>query len=603
MISLHSAKSPAPPQHLAAPTLFAATVDSLTSWMEALPKANLGHTARAVYQAIEELNRVDLTAALRLQLLEIVRPALHFASAGLRRHYLNQPIVLSEQAQRIAQLAHELHDQLATGYALIAQPNASTKASEPASVQLATAVHRGITEYTLNLLRDYQLYRDVQQNTWRAIHQLANLARSTGIETIVVADTLSGDCSVHAAYLRALLLGSAKSTQLRQEDLAKIFQHAPSWAALCKWTERGEALLVVDPLSDEGPIYRQHAQPLESWLGLETRQLARHLSEQSHCLDSETAFGEQPFSGDLLAHLAHNWGSVSTRAFMRIDVQEQINVVLGLNGTHHLLAGEIDLQTLLNGVPAPPTALTLQEQNPFLSAPTINRAAIATQTKDVWDTVFAPSERLNEISMDNIDYHIRQEQQKAAAEKDREKKSRRYAVKRINISAGGFCIGWPQADPAQVRTGEIVGINEDSHAQWSIGVIRWLRMSKQGPKAGVELLSPCAYPYGARVIQKTGPQGDYQRVLLLPAVKQTGQPTTLLMPRLPFRAGQKISLLCRGRETRIQLIKRIVCTPSFNLYEFRRLSSANLSDVPDAVESVTADTAAGAGFNGLWEIL
>ncbi|HSB95032.1 MAG TPA: hypothetical protein VLC91_01185, partial [Spongiibacteraceae bacterium] len=90
-----------------------------------------------------------------------------------------------------------------------------------------------------------------------------------------------------------------------------------------------------------------------------------------------------------------------------------------------------------------------------------------------------------------------------------------------------------------------------------------------------------------------------QRVLLLPEVKQTGQPTTLLMPRLPFRSGQKVSLLCRARETRVQLIKKIVSTPSFNLFEFRRLSTA----VTDVTEPIAAEQNTDISFDGLWDIL
>jgi len=601
MTSEYAVQFDTPPQSLAAPTLFAADPDSLTSWLEALPKANLGLTAKAIYRAINELNRVDLTPSLRLQLLEILRPPIRFAVAGLRRHYLNQPIVLSEQAQKVAQLAHELHAQLATGYTLAAvQTLGSNTQGRLEHVCLATALQRGITEHTLNLLRSYQLYRDPTAGNWRAIHRLAAWARSTQIDTVVVADPLAGDCSVQASYLRALLLGSAKSTQLRQEDLTKIFQHAASWAGLCKLMGPLEALLVIDPESDEGPVYRQAAEPQHSWLGVETRQLARHLAERSHCQEYETAFGEQPLSTDLLAHLAHNWGSVSTRAFLRMEVQEEINIVVGLNGTHHLLSAEIDFQALLGKEPQPPITLTMQEENPFLRAQVHGRTASATvhTEQDIWATAYAPSARLNEISVDNIDYHIRQEQQKAAIEKAQEK-SRRHIVKRVNVSASGLCISWPPSNPAQVRTGEIVGINESTHAQWSIGVIRWLRATEHGPKAGIELLSPCGYPYGARVIHKTGSQGDYQRVLLLPEVKQTGQPTTLLMPRLPFRAGQKVSLLCRGRETRVQLIKKIVSTPSFNLFEFRRLSTV----VADVAEPIAAEQNTGISFDGLWDIL
>jgi hypothetical protein len=597
MISTLIEKLHLPQQDLAAPTQFGADAESMTMWLAGLPKSNLGQTARAVYQAINELNRVALAPTLRAQLLEIIRPAIHYAGAGLRRHYLNQPIILPEQAQKVARLAHVLHEQLAIGYALVVVgTEAPGRQSGFGQAAFATTIHRAIAEHTLNLLRDYQLYRNTHSGCWRAIHQLALLARGEGVDGIVVADLQSGNCTVQAAYLRALLLGSAKSGQLRQDDLAKIFQHASGWAALTALVpDDGNVLVVVDPDSDEGPVYRHFARPATGGLGLDTSQLARHLIEQAHCAE-EAAFGEQPLSVELLAHLAHNWGTVTTRAFQRMDVHEPIDVVLGLNTAHFLLAGEQDLNSLLTSTPTFETTLRLEDENTFMRPQGPGRAG-QSAPKDVWDST-TTNTRLAALPTDNIDYKVREEAQKAQ-EKEREK-YRSYAVQRVNVSAGGLCIAWPASEPLQVRTGELVGLREGADQPWSIGVIRWLRSTAGGPQLGVELLSPGAEAFGARIIHKTGPQGDYQRALLLPEVKQTGQPTTLLLPRLPFRAGQKVSLLCRDQETRVHLTRKVMSTPNFNLFEFRRLDS--MPTEPEAT-SIPFDRSGAGIFENLWDNL
>jgi hypothetical protein len=598
MISTLIEKLHLPQQDLAAATLFGADAESMTMWLAGLPKSNLGQTARAVYQAINELNRVALVPTLRAQLLEIIRPAIHYASAGLRRHYLNQPIVLPEQAQKVARLAHVLHEQLAIGYVLVATgAEIPGRQSGFGQAAFATTIHRAIAEHTLNLLRDYQLYRNPHLGCWRAIHQLALLARTEGVDGIVVADLQSGNCTVQAAYLRALLLGSAKSGQLRQDDLAKIFQHASGWAALAALIpDDGNVLVLVDPNSDEGPVFRHFARPTAGGLGLDTSQLARHLIEQAHCAE-EAAFGEQPLSVELLAHLAHNWGTATTRAFQRMDVHEPIDVVLGLNTAHFLLAGEQELSALLTTTPAFGTTLTLEDENTFLR-PQAHGRGNTSPPKDVWDSTAAANARLATLSSNSIDYQVREETQKTQ-EKEREK-YRLYAVERVNVSAGGLCIAWPASEPVQVRTGELVGLREGEGQPWSIGVIRWLRSGAGGPQLGVELLSPGAEAFGARIIHKTGPQGDYQRALLFPEVKQTGQPTTLLLPRLPFRAGQKVSLLCRDKETRVHLTRKVMSTPNFNLFEFRRLDS--MPTEPEAA-SIPFERSGAAIFENLWDDL
>lgn len=590
MTSAATAKLHTPRQDLQAPTHFDASSEALAGWLETLPKANLGETTRALYHAVTELNRVRLAPALRLQLLETLRPAIHFATAGLRRHYLNQPTVLPEQPQKVARLAHVLHEELATGYILVAVQALALGRQHSGFTQLpealATAAHRGIVEHSMNLLRDCQLYRAPHPGCWNTIHQLALLAREYDADKPPVADSQCGDGSVSAAYLRALLLGSAKTNQLRQEDLAKLFQQLLEWTSLARLGAPQHTLLVVDPDGDDGPVYREFTAAGDDWLGLDTQALAKHL-------EALRESGDTSLSDDLLAHLIHTWSSASKRAFLRLEVNERVDIALGLTATHHFIAGEIDFSVLLSSEGH--NKLALAEENPFLRVTDPTREAH--QQRDVWDSAYQPRAGLAQVSMETIDYHIREQHSKTAGSREREK-FRFHSVARINISPGGLCIKWPPDDPSQIRTGEIIGIREDHHKNWSVGVVRWLRLLESGPQLGIELLSPTAVPYGARVVHKSGPQGEYLRVLILPEIKQTGQATTLIAPRLPFRTGQRVSLLHRDRETRIQLTRKIASTAAFSQFEFRRLSGLKASDTP------TAKTAAGDGdFEGLWNNL
>ena len=50
----------------------------LKIWLAGLPKANLGETARLLYQAMRELNQLRTPTQNRLQLLELMRPEIHF---------------------------------------------------------------------------------------------------------------------------------------------------------------------------------------------------------------------------------------------------------------------------------------------------------------------------------------------------------------------------------------------------------------------------------------------------------------------------------------------------------------------------------------------
>ncbi len=595
---LHSRFS-LPAQDRGAPSAAQSNPTALAQWLESLPKTNLGQTTRSLYEGITELNRVTLSPALRLQLLEVLRPAIYFAAAGLRRHYLNQPIVLSEQAQKVTQLAHVLLQELASGYTLVAvQTLENEKRSGFSQPQqgVATALHRTLVNHTHNLLRDALLYREPRPGCWHALHQTAALAWEQQLERFAVADPQAGDSTLEAVYLRALLLGSARAHQLRQDDLIKTFSHLLEWSRLVSLCGSDQGLFVIDSDSDDGPIYREYFHPKDSTnthtLGLDTRALGEHLYQQRNA-DDEALVGQNLLSNDLLAHLTLAWTTASNRAFLRMDANEPIELALGLTATHHFCADEIDFALLLSKEGFVKTKN--HESNPFLRVETPPRE---NRPRDVWDSPYMNS-GLTRISVDSIDYNIRNQHQNTERTKDKDK-YRFHAVETINISPGGFCLKWPPESATQIRTGEIVGIRERNHKNWSIGVIRWVRLLESGPQLGIQLLSPTATPFGARVIQKTGPQGEFQRVLVLPEMKQSGQPTTLITPRLPFRSGQKVALVYRDKETRVQLVRRRASTTAFSQFEFRRLGAAAATADSGAETKAPTDDSE---FDSLWDNL
>jgi hypothetical protein len=95
------------------------------------------------------------------------------------------------------------------------------------------------------------------------------------------------------------------------------------------------------------------------------------------------------------------------------------------------------------------------------------------------------------------------------------------------------------------------------------------QLKDQTTLLGVELLSPRATPFAARVQHKTGDQGELMRALLLPEIKLVGQPNTLVTPRVGFKERQKVTLMRAGEERFIQLFKKVSSTAAYSQFEFR----------------------------------
>jgi hypothetical protein len=186
------------------------------------------------------------------------------------------------------------------------------------------------------------------------------------------------------------------------------------------------------------------------------------------------------------------------------------------------------------------------------------------EERDIWNDTLRPQPGAAHIAVESIDNHIRQFERQAVAPQ-RPRSYENYQVSMLNVSAGGYALQWPLDISARLSNGDIVGIRETRHANWSVGIVSWIRREgKEIAQLGVKLLSPSAVPYAARVMNRArnsqqDNSDDFRRVLLLPEIKLIGQPPTLLTPALTFREKQTLQLIQQGRTLTVRL-KKLICS-------------------------------------------
>ncbi len=588
-----------PRQDLDQSSYFGNSLDEVSSWLSTLPMANLGQSTRQIYQAISELNRVRMLPNARLDMLELLRGAVYQVSQGLNKHYLNQPIVLPEQARKIAELAHTLHLQLATGYTIVATHTAAlgkrSGQNRPESL-IAKAIFRAITEHTLNMRRHFQLYQPVKHNVWSTLHQLYLLAKQHKLMDHSIEDTKCGDGSIQNNYLRALLIGCCQPNQLRQEDFHCLFKLLTGWANLCYLQPVSDAtLFAINPEDDKPPVYSELYQadinPL--WIGLNTLKLTHRLKELRDTANpaaDKIVIQNQSFSRDLLNHLILSWSTVSRRNYMRLENNDTLDLCIGLSSAHHFVSGELSFEALVEKRGA--KTYTMQQENPFLKTPPPIR-----RQKDVWDSPYQSNVGDTKVALESIEFNMRNNEARMGNDTEKSKYTS-HDVAIINSSAHGYCVAWPEGVEAQIKTGEIVGIKESHSHNWNIACIRWVsHESSQKTQLGLELISPSAAPYGARIIHKKGQPTEFTRVLILPEVTTTKQPVTILTPKVPFRTGMKVILNQRAKEVQIQLGRKVNTSGAYNQFEFSRISttlSATKEDKPSSEDENLDD------FDSIW---
>lgn len=566
-----------------------ATPRDLKRWIANLPKANIGETARLLYQGLSELNQLLTPSDNRLQLLELLRPEVYYVCKHLERHFLHQAIVLDERSRKIANLCQALQSHLAIGYKQIVV-RITPKFSKDRAPLLTQALQRAIHCLNGPLIRATQLYCPVPEGLWLELHQLYRIACTHRLQHVSLRDELASQTqslSIEQTYVAALLLGASRCNQLRQNQIARLAEVLEPWS---KWIKlqpgkAAEGLFAVAPDLDCGPRYHTkfRAEQLESLLGLDPQPLVAAIDVHLQKTDSSPPLPVPAgLSLDTLQHLSAAWGQTAERSFHRTVGQGSLTLCVGMSALHFYLGGKRSFSDIL--------------KHPGTRPAQFAATSPAGREKDQWSHAFdaAPHGNANDLlPYEEIEYpQLQNDDSHEAADRNRHFPT--YALQVINHSPGGYCLAWPSTVPAELQAGEMVGIEDSAGQGWSIAVVRWIRQVRGGgTQMGIEQVAPYAEPCGLQLVRARDDHSHYLRGLLLPAISAIDLPATLLAPRLPFQEGHKVLINTNGEERRAGLDQRLASTNSFNQFAYRSLENAAESGAGNAEDD----------FDSLWKSL
>ena len=568
-------------------------------WVNQLPMANIGEASRQLYHAIIELNHLFIAPQQRLQLLELIRPKIHFVCSELSRHYLGLAVALPEKQRKVANLSQALQLHAASGYKLCVHEFLDNGGLDKNRKAVATAIHRATSELAATIVRAHQLYCPSPAQSWLECHRLFRFAHRNKIHGLSVDDdtlTERRGSTVEESYKRILLLGCARPNQLRQAELAQVYELFGNWTHLvsCGPETDNDSLFVVNMERDTSPVYRSllEQKPGNDCYNFDTRELSEQITNALHARnkrDGGASDLELPSRiGDtLLTHLSQALGILAKRNFNRIVSQGTLEICIGLTATHYYVAGAKSFNEFVSGNDS-----LGGDDNLFLRS--------SRQKQDAW--AGAHDAGPNDEPLQSADTPINFRNSIGAtpdSESDRRKPKSHHALL-VNTSPGGYCVAWESNVPSSLQAGEILGVREQSNHPWSVAVVRWIRQVRNRyTQVGIELLAPRAAPCGIRLIQKIGNSSEYLRGLLMPEISVINQAATLITPRLPFQSGSRILLLHDGREDQGTLSRKVSATGSVSQFELK-LQNADLASAGNNLpEAGTSEDE----FDSLWPSL
>jgi hypothetical protein len=590
------------------------------AWVAALPMANTGESAKLIFSALKEINRLNISTRDRSKVMELFRTPVFHITSVLKKHYVTQNLPLSPKNQKIAELAIQLYSEMALGYKSIVEEKLHSTFSKLSSKTLTQSIHRTIQYLSNVLLCSYQIYIQHPEHVWLQIHRLYLYAEENQLHNTSVINNIKtepdGESSVSDIYKQTLLLALAGPYRLRQQVTESVFITLESMAPSCQILPLSEANeegygFIINLNSDAAPGYFRDdgtADPTFHRV-IDTSELTS-LFEQPL---PKTENSPVSIPENVRNLLIQTWSGNSHRAFSRTTKNNETAITLGLSATHHYIDEVV--RPLLNDdtQPCPTATESIQPENyqseiaendaiidesaNFTSTPVFGISNLDDHTPDVWDPDVT-------YRANNPTYSLTTEVPEG--DNNLQKKAALYSplsCKGINESAAGYCLLGNLTygkDSQKVQVGELVGIRDNivpNSTQLSIGVIRRIKNWNNGLELGIQKLAPCADAIATTAVAKENRPEKYQRSLVLPDLPGIGQQATIITHAW-HRIGDQLIANVHGRFTRIKLTTQLESTGVFNQFEFSIIENEKIEPKKKSGFITSEDE-----FDAVWKLI
>lgn len=443
-------------------TTFPAEVRKTRQWVAALPRANALATQQSLAQALDSLSGQRLEGALRLSVLEELRPTICESIELLKRDYKGSSLPLPAAKAAAAQQVEAFHIALAHGYRKAAVEYCSPAGNIPMlrGSNVALVLARAAWHYSHALSAAWRIYRAPAEGVWLGLHRVRNFAMEHKLDTRHVEDALAGaSVEINTIYLQTLLVAVTHPLAFSQAEQGILWRISGDFATRSSVgsTAPVNNAPVVPEDGDWGPGPGVAGEMHTQWLDMQ--QFCREVDdalERQRDGTSDLMPSRGPgikVSVEMLERLKRSFGLAAARIHKRLDAEHILRTVVGLSGLHFHLAGQRDFDSFVR-------------QASLHIVHVADRAAWARASTDA---VRVPV----------------------------------YDARVLDQSLGGYRMAWDEADQVRARVGELVGLSleeSDEFPEWMLGVIRWLRYEDGGAlSAGVELISRRTAPVGLRV--------------------------------------------------------------------------------------------------------
>ncbi|MBI5782946.1 MAG: hypothetical protein HZA69_04320, partial [Gammaproteobacteria bacterium] len=201
------------------------------AWLASLPLADSAETAREIYQALYTLNRQELDAARRFELMELYTAPVASVTSALESYFTRAALPLTPKKRQLAEFIRQLHMEMAYGYKGCLQDLEKQRLRWGKKSLRAQALARALHYLGEVLLHSYQVYMPYPPEAWREIHAIYQYAAGHDLaeEALDTPAPVAARTTLNHEYIRILLLGLNNPYQLPQNECRQVQRFLQQW--------------------------------------------------------------------------------------------------------------------------------------------------------------------------------------------------------------------------------------------------------------------------------------------------------------------------------------------------------------------------------------
>ena len=504
------------------------------AWLATVPLADAVQAQAMFLRQANLLNRLTLAARERLDILELLRNAIHEAQEEYSRKFAGKPLPLTPPEQAAYDSCRTLWHALATGYMRCA--DACIAGEADMRPQAALVLQRALAALVAEQFETHRAGQVPAPEHWRVLHQLYAAAEQLNVADREVPDAQrlgNAPGSPAAAYVEALLLAAASLHEHAQRQIAWVARWARRWAAKVRVLAAPPTLstqaipLCVDIASDRPAGFMPVNSEGARWL--ETAELRRSLKKRLTLLEQGESPARlnlgsdctQPACEQLLKHVYQRWckgGAI--RGFERRPATGSCRFIVGVEAIHYYLS----------------------DRKPF-KQPSASDIDLLRRERDEIATFGRISTHRDEHFSEQQGYAVEQWQV-----------LENWHM--VDASATGMRISRPvRQSGIRLGHGQLVAACPADAQSFLLGCVRWVLVA-DALQAGVYFFPGRPEPVALRGSGPAAGGEKYRQAFLLPEVTALGQEASVVMSVGSFKLGKAMEILA-GQSRQIRLTRLI----------------------------------------------